>query len=156
MATMALPIQTLSADIQAEAASAQRHIVRLQPRKRFQPMVWVQTRIVDYYCCKVIDAEERLIEKLQSADFNRCTQEKLEELATDLDRIVSLTSAVIEKGYELPVEFGNPFKAKFDRLAELANHIDSFAESMHVAADAQCSGLLAFAVAEQALIPTAV
>lgn len=156
MATMALPIQTLSADIQVEAACAQKQIVRLQPRKRLSFLVWVQTRVIDHYCGKVITAEEQLISTLQAADFNRCNSEKLEELATDLDRIVSLTLAVIEKGNEMPVEFSNSFKPKFDRLAELANHLDSFAESMHVAADPQCTGLLAFAVAEQALIPAAV
>jgi hypothetical protein len=156
MATMALPIQTLSADIQQEAACAQKQIVRLQPRQRHTLARFRQMWLIHYYCGKAITAGERLISTLQCADFNYSTSAQLEELATDLDRIVSLTRAVVEKGHETQVNFGQSLHQKFDKLEELAGHFDSFAESLHVAADAHCESMLAFAVAEQTLIPTAV
>ena len=154
MATMALPIQTLSADIQVEAARAQQEIVRLRPR--FHLIAWVQTRIVNRYCGKAIIAAEELVHTLQGADFAAAEKDFLKEIATDLDRIVSLMDAVVEKGSEMPCEYSHVWRPKFDKLSELASHFDSIAESLHVAADPKASALLAFAVAEQTLAPAAV
>jgi len=150
MATMALQFRTLSADIQVEAACAQKQIVRLRPRKaRFSPRTWVQTliltRIIGHYCGKLTSAEEQLVLTLQKCDFTAWTDASVKSLASDLDRIVSLSTAVIEKSRETPDGIVETLAPKLDRIAELTSYIDSIAESLHAEADPECMTLLAFA-----------
>ncbi len=148
MATMVLPIRELSANVQLEAACAQKQVVKAQPR--LGVFAWAKVRLVNYYLGKLVNGESDLIARLQSVDLSKFPSDALESLAGDLDRIVSLTDAVVDQANDMPNGFVEIWRPNLDAMEQHARHIDSIAESLHAETDPECMMLLSIA-AEQAV-----
>jgi hypothetical protein len=147
MTAMALPIRELSADVQLEAAATQKKcldIFEYIQVARLGVLVWFKTRALDKSLDKLVSLQDELITRLQDDEaLAKFTPEVFGRLASDLDRIVSLTYAVLEQTNEIPDQYAKVWRPKLARIADQTAHIDNFAESFHVASEETCTAVLA-------------
>jgi hypothetical protein len=97
----------------------------------------------------VAKSQTKLITSLTDYDFNACDAASLEDLAKSIDKLVSderdALDQISQLGYELRAFW------PLDTLQTQVEHLDSIAESLHVAADPAGMALLAFAVEQVAV-----
>jgi hypothetical protein len=68
-----------------------------------------------------------------------------------LDKIISKDHELLTKANALGAEIRVWWSASLARLAEQVEHLDSIAESLHLAVDSEASALLALAAGELAI-----
>jgi len=147
MATVALPIRELSANVQYEAASAQKAFWEVVESKRrqylFDLMVRYLTRKLDSRMGRLIVSQEALIEHLRQVPTDSISYEDFSKVANDLDRIVAVTAALVDDSYNVPQPFLEVWRPKLEKISDLNGYLDSFAESFRIASDETCTALLA-------------
>jgi hypothetical protein len=147
MAAMALPIRELSASVQYEAAYAQKtfwKVVDAKARERtFDLVLWVYTKQLWHSLGKTAELQRTLIGLLQGKDFSRFDADAFDKIACDLERIVSLTNALLDNTHTMPEKCVAIWSPRLEEIADLTAHIDNFAESFRIASDEACTALLA-------------
>jgi hypothetical protein len=147
MATTALPIRELSANVQYEAASAQKAfwgvVESKQQQAYFHWMIWFMTRKLGHRMGRLVVSQEKLIEHLRKVPVENVSAADYSKVGGDLDRLVSMTEALLADSYQLPDRCTAVWSDRLDKIAGLNGYIESFAESFRVAGDETCTALLA-------------
>ncbi len=95
---------------------------------------------------KLADKQAKLISAMSEFDFSTMPAEKMKRTAALVDELVTDEREVLRQAFELGSEIRVWWNRSLSRLAQQAEHLDSIAESLHVASDDKTSALLAFAV----------
>jgi hypothetical protein len=146
MATMALPIRELSADVQYEAAYAQKtfwKVVETKPKTSLNPLVWVQSLLLSKAVSNILGLDRTLIGLLKDEKVGNFDAETFDKIASDLERIVSMTYSFIDDAHKLRPDCVNKLRSRLEELSDLTAHLDNFAESFRAASDEACTALLA-------------
>ncbi len=147
MAAMALPIRELSASVQYEAAYAQKTFWKVVEGKTraatWDVNLWVQTRLLSHAMGKLGDLQGTLIDCLKVKDCRQFDASTFDKVASDLERIVSMTYSLLEDVYGMPEQCAAVLRPRLDVIADRTAHIDNFAESFRIASDEACTALLA-------------
>lgn len=148
MATMALPIRELSAYAQYEAASAQKTFWEVAEAKAraasFDVALWMKTRSLSGAMVRLADTQQKLIDCLAKDNFDHFDAGTFDKIAGDLERLVSMTYSFVDDMYHTSSEDCLAvWRPKLDRIYELTNHLDNYAESFRIASDDACTALLA-------------
>jgi len=147
MAAMALPIRELSASVQYEAAYAQKTFWKVVDGKAraatFDVALWIQTRLLSHAMGKLASLQGALIDCLKAKDFQEFDAKTFDKIASDLERIVSMTYSLLDDAYGMPEKCVAVWRPQLDLIADRTAHLDNFAESFRVASDEACTALLA-------------
>jgi len=147
MAAMALPIRELSASVQYEAAYAQKTFWKVVDGKAraatFDVTLWVQTRLLSHAMGKLGSLQGTLIECLQTKNCREFDAATFDKVASDLERIVSMTYSLLDDAYGMPEKCVAVWRPQLDIIADRTAHIDNFAESFRIASNEACTALLA-------------
>jgi len=147
MAAMALPIRELSACVQYEAAYAQKTFWEVAEGKMratsFDVMLWVKTRQLAHAMEKLATLQRMLIDRLRTMDCSQYDADTFDRIASDLERIVSMTNSLVDDAYRMPQQCVSVWTPKLEAISDLTAHIDNFAESFRIASDEACTALLA-------------
>ncbi len=147
MAAMALPIRELSASVQYEAAYAQKTFWKVVDGKAraatFDVTLWVQTRLLARTMGKLASLQGTLIEKLKTMDCNQFDANTFDKIASDLERIVSMTYSFLDDAHSMPKLCVDVWRPRLDEILDRTAHIDNFAESYRIASDDACTAVLA-------------
>jgi hypothetical protein len=92
--------------------------------------------------------QSRLIGMLVACDFNNGNAQDLENLASLIDGMVSDEREILKLACALGAEIRNWWSTSLLLLSEQTEHLDSIAESLHLAADPRGTALMAMAVEE--------
>ena len=146
MATAAFPIRELSADVQFEAAYAQKAFWSVADgvqRGQFHLRLWYKTQQLNGSMDRLIEGQQRLIACLQNADMAQFTLDDFGKQASDLERLVAMTTAFVDAASEMPEKCVSVRRPKLETISELAGHLDNFAESFRIASNQECTAALA-------------
>ena len=147
MATTALPIRELSANVQYDAASAQKAFWEVVEEKRreaaFNFLLRLSMRRLNHRLERLSGSQRALVESLRKIPANKMSTADFTKVADDLYRIVGMTESMIDDFYEMPPSCIDAWRDNLETVAGLTSHLESFAESFRVAADATCTALLA-------------
>jgi len=147
MATTALPIRELSANVQYDAASAQKAFWEVVEEKRREAAFNVILRLLVYKLNRRLDrlsdSQCNLVETLRKVPTDKMSAAEFTKVSDDLYRIVAMTESMIDDCHEMPQLCIDGWRANLEKVAGLTSHLESFAESFRVAADATCTALLA-------------
>ena len=153
MATLALPIRDLESFIRTEAKPKTACVAKISKSKGegFSTVckIAMLTVALKFLFGHLSRRQTKLIASLSEHDFNSCSQESLSELATAIDELVTDERDALEHAFALGYELRAFWP--LETLLEQVEHLDSIAESLHLAADPECTSLLALAVDEVAL-----
>jgi hypothetical protein len=156
MATMALPIRELEHSVRAAQAETER-VSRQSGATNadFAAACKVASTTIALKWCfsGVVRMQTKFISSLVERDFTAVSREEMHALAVSLDGLVARERAILEKTNKLGAEIRVWWNTSLLKLAEQAEHLDSIAESLHVACDDEASALMAFAVEEFAATP---
>lgn len=160
MAACALPIRELSASVTLDAARTQKKCLDVaESATHSGALVFVKERfavwVVGLCMDKLAASQTKLIATLQGLHTEALLAEHFMKLSADLGNLSAMTFAVIDLANEIP-KYADEWRPKLDIIAELAAHIDNFAESYRIAADEVCTSLLASMVegiSAQAAVP---
>jgi hypothetical protein len=150
---MALPIRDLESLVRERAKPKAVCVAKIS-RSRGEGFVTVckiagLTVGLKFVLRTIAKTQAKLITLLADYDFNACDPASLEELAKSIDKLVSderdALDQTLQLGYELRAFW------PLDTLQAQVEHLDSIAESLHVAADPGGMALLAFAVEQVAV-----
>jgi len=158
MATMALPIRELelSVCVGTEKARAKTECVVFYSKARAdRPSVSLTLKLAFYVALlrwllkSLVKSQRAMIRLYQMTDFTCYRNEEIVRVAKSLDRVVERGRPILDKlqllGPRAHALLGATVQAQ---LAEQLEHLDSIAESLHVAADEEATALLAMAVEE--------
>jgi hypothetical protein len=158
MATLALPIRDLERSVCIGAEKARAETERVLTYSGTRPAdfgtalkVATTTLVLKLLLGQLVRAQSRLISAYARADLNHFRSQDLAELATTLDKIISKDHELLTKANALGAEIRVWWSASLARLAEQVEHLDSIAESLHLAVDSEASALLALAAGELAI-----
>ena len=158
MATMALPIRELerSVCVDAEKARAETERVATYSGSRRADAgtalkVMCATLGLKWLLSGLVRSQDKLLSVYRGYDFNRCSPEQLTEVATSLGRIVNKERDILARANTLGAEIRVWWDTSLRRLAEQVDHLDSIAESLHLAADPDGTQLLALAAEQFAM-----
>lgn len=153
MATAALPIRELSADVQFQAADAQKTVLSVVESKRRGASFIVAVLVSAVVHLKVLelnkkferlaDSQWKLIDSLQQIPVEQMSSADFTKVADDLGRIVADTNSVIDDSYAMPEKILRVWRANLEVVQNRASHLESIAESFRIAADDTCTALLA-------------
>jgi len=147
MAAMALPIRELSASVQYEAAYAQKTFWKVVDGKArattFDVVLWVEARLLSRAMSKLASLQGTLIEHLTAKDCQGFDTSTFDKVASDLERIVSMTHSFLDDAYEMPEKCLAVWRPQLDLIADRTAHLDNFAESLRIASNEACTALLA-------------
>jgi hypothetical protein len=150
---MALPIRDLESLVRERAKPKAACVAKIS-KSRGKGFVTVckiagLTMGLKFVLTTVAKSQTKLITSLTDYDFNACDAASLEDLAKSIDKLVSderdALDQISQLGYELRAFW------PLDTLQTQVEHLDSIAESLHVAADPAGMALLAFAVEQVAV-----
>ena len=97
------------------------------------------------------DKQAKFISVMTEFDFSTMPAEKMKQTAALVDDLVRDEREVLRQASELGSEIRVWWNTSLLRIAQQAEHLDSIAESLHVASDDKASALLAFAVEQFAM-----
>jgi hypothetical protein len=147
MATATFPIRELSANVQYNAASAQKAFWEVVQEKRheaaFNILLRVSVHRLNRRLERLSESQRDLIESLRKIPAQRMSAAEFTKVADDLYRIVTMTESMIDDFYEMPQLCIDAWRSNIEKVADLTSHLESFAESFRVAADETCTALLA-------------
>jgi hypothetical protein len=157
MATMTLPIRELERSVRVEAEKAQAGadcVVKHSraPRADIKAACRVAgaTLALKFLLSGLVHTQNKFISVLLERDFTQCRREDLTELASSLDEIVERERAILTKANTVGTEIRVWWNASLCKLSDQAEHLDSIAESLHLAADPELTHLLAMATEQVA------
>jgi len=162
MATMALPIRELelSVCVGTEKARAETDCVAFYSRARvISPSISVTIKLsltaalLQWLLRRLIGSQRMLIKAYQRIDFAHCTDEEIARIATSLSGLVERGRSILTKLDSLGPRAHAWFGAVMSQLGEQLEHLDSIAESLHLAMDDEETALLAMAVEEFSAAP---
>src|SRR5437868_4429455 len=138
MATMALPIREMSADVQFQAADAQKRFWAIMEAKTSKVhlgiIVWLQVRSLNRSMGRLIERQKILLKRLQQSQGQRFTPDLYEKVGCDLQRLAGQTDSLVEDTYEMPEQCLSVWREKLETISDLSAHIDNFGESFRIAA----------------------
>lgn len=147
MATAALPIRELSANVQYDAARAQKVFWEVVESKRHNAYIQIQvlflTHRLDRRMGKLAVSQASLVNHLRKIPLDSMSSVDFTKVADDLYRIVSMTDSLIDDAYEMPDHCLKVWRANLEKVSDLSSHLESFAESYRMASDEACTALLA-------------
>jgi len=147
MCTMALPLRELSVNVQREAVSAQQAYWSLAEERlahrRSQVIQWVKTRSLNSAMGRLVERQQSLIDLLRQAPAAPFGAELFLKIANDLDNVVSLTNSFVDEAYDMPTGCLSVWSPRLEKISDLNNYLDNFAESFRIASDEACTALLA-------------
>ncbi len=97
---------------------------------------------------RLVTRQAKLIDSLVERDFNSSPTGELLSLAVSIDDLVADERALLSLVGELGSEIRVWWNTSLIALSEQVEHLDSLAESLHLASDDEASSLLAFALEE--------
>lgn len=152
MATAALPIRELSADVKFAAATANKtfwDVVETKNRKQpflqgiVDGFVHFLVHKLDRQLAKLVTGERQLIDRLEALSVADLTEDDYLRIADDIQGIVSLTNSLVEEAYAMPEVCLSAWRSNLQKIEEATSQIDSFVESFRMASDEACMALLA-------------
>ena len=151
MAALALPIRELEQSV-GIAQVATECVIRYSRERseEFQLICRIvgKTLSLKHQLRGLSIKQGNLLSSLIERDFTHCDPGDLTPLAASLDKLVRDDRTMLDSMYELGVEIRFCWSSSLRKLAQQVDHLDSIAESLHAAADPECSMLMAIA-AEQ-------
>lgn len=154
---MTLPIRELERSVQAEADRAQagadcvvKHSRAPRADLKATCRVAGATLGLRFLLGGLVRTQDKFISVLVERDFNQWRSQDMAELASSIDGIVSRDRALLEKANTLGAEIRVWWNASLRKLSYQADHLDSIAESLHLAADPETTQLLAMATEQVA------
>jgi hypothetical protein len=155
MASAALPIFELERSVRVEAnrAKAETDCVIQCSRERNENLRLIGRLISKIFSTKwrlanMAKRQQEFIDALVKLDFTTMSQADLKGMASALNEEVQLQREILEAISELGAEIRIWWSASIRKLTEQVEHLDSIAESLHLAADPEGLALLSLA-AEQ-------
>jgi len=158
MATMALPIRELelSVCVGTEKARVETECVVFYSRARANRPSIVLTAKLGFYLAllkwllaSLARGQRTMIRLYQNMDFTCYSNAEIVRLAASLYRLVERGRETLSKLQTLgPRAHACLGAAVLVQLAEQLEHLDSIAESLHIAADDEATALMAMAVEE--------
>lgn len=153
MATMALPIRDLESLIRNEAKPKTACVAKISKSngKGFATVCKIAalTLGLKFLLGRLARWQGSIIASLVKEDFNSYSSESLTELAKSIDQMVADEREALEHAYDLGYELRAFWP--LDTLQEQIEHLDSIAESLHLAADPEGTALLSLAVEQVAV-----
>lgn len=157
MATMTLPICDLGAVIdEAEKAEADtKRVVSVSGAavatvgltfEIFRKTISVRKRL-----SHLVANQADMLTHFTACDFSSGTAEALASFAGKIDDLVAHERGLLADAESLGVPIRVWWESSLSKLADQVEHLDSISESLHLAADAETSGLLAMALSELAM-----
>lgn len=152
MATAALPIRGLSANVKVVAASANKTFWDVvETRQRREPMLralWAACvhyliHKLDRKLARLIARERELIARLEALSLDALSDGDFLAIAEDIQGIISLTNSLVEEAYSMPDICLSTWRPTLRELEAATSHLDNFVESFRMAADDACTALLA-------------
>lgn len=149
MATLALPINALLPAVDEANTKTKQVVVcsraetndklivlriawkTLNLRRRFASLAYRQTQLINI---------------LVQRDFSTFEVNDLKEVAGLIDRLVAGERDTLQQAHELGAEIRAWWHSSLVKLADQVEHLDSIAESLHVASDREASVLMGMAV----------
>lgn len=158
MATMALPIRELelSVCVGTDKARAETECVVFYSQARAnRPSLGLTLKLAFYVAllkfllASLVRSQRTMIKLYQEIDFTRYSNEEIVRVTKSLDRVVERGRPIVGKLQTLgPRAHALLGTAVLAQLAEQLEHLDSIAESLHIAADEEATALMAMAVEE--------
>ena len=158
MATMALPIRELelSVSVGTDKARAETECVVFYSRARvISPSIGVRIKLgltaslLKWLLHRLAGSQGMLIRAYQAIDFTSCSNQEITRVAKSLDGVVESGRSTLDRlqtlGPRAHAWLGSSLLAQ---LGQQIEHLDSIAESLHLAADAEGTALMAMAVEE--------
>lgn len=163
MATMALPIRELelSVSVRTEKARAETEWVVFYAHARaMRPSIGLTlkygfyTTMLKWLLAGLVRSQRSIIKLYQTSDFAPYSNEEILRVAKSLDGVVERGRPILCKLQALgPRAHAWLGPAVLAQLGQQLEHMDSIAESLHLAADAEGTALMAMAVAEFSAVP---
>lgn len=162
MATMALPIRELelSVCVGTDKARAETECVAFYSRARvITPSISltiklsVTAALLQFLLRRLVASQRMLIKAYQRIDFTHCTDEEIARIAKSLDGVVERGQSILTKLDSLGPRAHAWFGLVMSHLGQQLEHLDSIAESLHLAMDDEGTALLAMAVEEFSAVP---
>jgi hypothetical protein len=159
MATMALPIRELelSVSVGSEKARAESECVVFYSQARaVQPGISVTLKLVftagilKFLLYGLTRHQKLLISAYQHVDFTRLSIKEISRVATSLDEAVENGRQVLHKLTMFGPRGQAVWASSIPQLTDQLDHLESIAQSLHVAADPEASLLLGLAVQQMA------
>lgn len=155
---MALPVRELelAVCVGTEKARAETECVVFYAHARAdRPSIGLTIKLSFYLAllkwllARLAGSQRTMIRLYQSTDFTCYSNEEIVRVAKSLDRIVERGREILSKLETLgPRAHTCLGAAVLAQLAEQLEHLDSIAESLHIAADEETTALMAIAVEE--------
>lgn len=148
MSTLALPIDRLERSVAAahrETRNVERYAkAHTQNLKRFWRIAQRTLRLA--WRLRVTVARQAfLLRELVDGDFSTASPDSMGSLAKSISELVVAEREILDRAYALPATITFCWGSSLRRLESQSNHLDSIAESLHLAADEEATSLLAFA-----------
>jgi DNA-directed RNA polymerase subunit F len=147
MATIAIPIRELSANVQFDAASAQKAFWEVVEEKRREAAIHILLRYLtnklNRRMERLANSQRDLVEHLRKIPAEKMSAAEFTKVSDDLYRIVAMTESMVDDCYEMPPSCIDAWRANLEKVANLSSHLENFAESFRIAADDTCTALLA-------------
>lgn len=150
MAAHALPIFSLTADVKMRVASAEKVCAQARERRGHSDAVAaLRMRFAAFAInkrfAKVSDSQERLIRsfKEKGKTLESLPLSEIESVASGLDVLIALTRETTQCAQPLAGQWSQHLRQTLSRVSERNGHLESIAESLHMAADPDCGLLLA-------------
>jgi len=152
MAAIALPISALE-PIRLESREAQAEtecvVVCSTKEDPDTATVWHiarKTFALKWRFARLTARQDKLIAWLSTTDFSQAPASDLTELAGKLDELIETEHQILSLAHSLGSEIRAWWTKSLALLADQVEHLESIAESLHVAADAESTSLLAVAL----------
>lgn len=159
MATMALPIRELELTVcvGTDKARAETECVVFYSRARaIQPSITttfklgVASALLKLMLRSLVRHQRTLIAVYQETDFTLYSKAEISRAATSLDTMVENGRSVLEKLAKSGPRARALWGSSLPQLADQLEHLESIAQSLHVAADREASLLLGLALRQMA------
>ena len=112
--------------------------------------LYFNAAILTFLLRSLVRHQKRLISAYQRTEFTRYSVEEISRVATSIDTLVEKGRSVLDKLATFGPRAQALWGSTLSRLAEQLEHLDSIAQSLHVAADPEASLLLGLAVQQMA------
>ena len=154
MATMAIPINEIT-PVVFEAKRKTECVVECAKAERADTAtLWTiarKTLSLKWKFSHLVARQSRFITRLVEQDFSQSTPAELTQLGGALDSLLSEERELLDMVHLLGAEIRFWWADSLSKLANQVEHLDSISESLHVAADAEVSALLATAIEQVAV-----
>jgi hypothetical protein len=159
MATMALPVRELelSVCVGTEKARAETECVvfysqarAIHPSMAMTLKLGFTASLLKFLLHGLVRHQKLLISTYQHIDFTRFSSKEISRVATSLDAMVEKGRQVLEKLATFGPRGQAWWASSVPQLTDQLDHMESIAQSLHIAADPEASLLLGLTVQQMA------